>query len=119
MGADGMPNPLVTRTGPGMHAYYNPPVAAAALVTINGEPAGALWHPPYRLDVSRFLKTGQNRIEIHVYNTALNHWSALPPHDYGPLTAKYGDKFQVQDLQLVKPVSSGLLGTVHLVSESK
>jgi hypothetical protein len=119
MGPDGMPNPQVTRTGPGMHAYYNPPVREAALVTINGQAAGALWHPPYRLDVSKFLKAGQNRIEIHVYNTALNHWAALPPHDYGPLIAKYGDKFQVQDLQLVKPVPSGLLGTIHLVTESK
>ena len=40
-----------------------------------------------------------NHIEIHVYNTALNAWSALPPHDYDPLIAKYGDRFQMQDLQ--------------------
>jgi hypothetical protein len=101
-------------------AYYDPPVQAAALVTLNGKPAGALWHPPYRLDVSRLLKPGVNHIEIHVYNTAQNAWSALPPHDYAPLIAKYGDKFQMQDLNLIAPVSSGLLGPIHLVSvESK
>ena len=119
LGPDGLPNPLITRTGPGMHAYYDAPVREAALVTVNGQAAGALWHPPYRLDVSKFLKSGTNLIEIHVYNTALNAWSALPPHDYAPLIAKYGDRFQMQDLNLVAPVPSGILGSVHLVTEAK
>jgi alpha-L-rhamnosidase len=118
LGANGLPDPLVTRTGPGMHAYFDPPIHEAALVFINGQPAGALWHPPYRLDVSKLLKPGQNHIEIHVYNTALNAWSAQPPHDYKPLIAKYGDRFQMQDLQKVEPISSGILGTIHLVTES-
>ena len=116
-GANGLPNPLITRPGPGMRAYFDPPIREAALVTINGKPAGALWHPPYRLDISKLLKAGPNHIEIHVYNTALNAWSALPPHDYKPLIAKYGDRFQMQDLDKVKPISSGLLGRVHLISE--
>lgn len=120
LGPDGLPNPLVTRTGPGMHAYYEPPIREAALVVINGQPAGALWHPPYRLEIAKLLKPGMNHIEIHVFNTALNAWSALPPHDYAPLIAKYGDRFQMQDLNQVKPISSGLLGTVRLVTvESK
>jgi hypothetical protein len=59
---------------------------------------------------------GTNHIEIHVFNTALNAWSALPPHDYAPLIAKYGDRFQMQDLQLVAPVPSGILGQVKLVT---
>ncbi len=118
LGANGLPNPLITRPGPGMHAYFDPPIHEAALVSINGQPAGALWHPPYRLDVTKLLKAGENHIEIRVYNTALNAWSALPPHDYKPLIAKYGDRFQMQDLDKVKPVSSGILGTIHLV-ESK
>ncbi len=119
LGPDGLPNPLVTRTGPGMHAYYDPPIREAALVTINGKSAGALWHPPYRLDVTKLLKPGMNHIEITVYNTALNAWSALPPHDYKPLIDKYGDRFQMQDLNQVMPISSGLLGAVHLVTEAK
>jgi hypothetical protein len=114
---NGLPNPLITRPGPGMHAYFDPPIHEAALVTLNGQPAGALWHPPYRLDVTRLLKPGVNHIEIHVYNTALNAWSALPPHDYGPLKAKYGDRFQMQDLDRVKPIPSGILGTIHLITE--
>ena len=117
LGANGLPNPLVTRPGPGMHAYFDPPIKEAALVTINGQPAGALWHPPYRLEVAKLLKPGTNHIEIHVYNTALNAWSALPPHNYKPLIEKYGDRFQMQDLDKVKPISSGILGAIHLVTE--
>jgi alpha-L-rhamnosidase len=113
----GIPNPLVTHTGPGMRAWYDPPVREAAIVYINGNRAGSLWHPPYRLDVTHLLKPGSNRIEIHDYNTAINAWAALPPHDYKPLIAKYGDRFQMQDLDQVKPVSSGLLGTVRLVTQ--
>jgi hypothetical protein len=118
LGANGLPNPLVTRTGPGMHAFFDPPIREAALVTVNGQPAGALWHPPYLLDVSRLVKPGANHIEIHVFNTALNAWSALPPRDYQPLIAKYGDRFQMQDLDKVQPLPSGILGSIHLVSGS-
>jgi hypothetical protein len=115
----GIPNPLITRTGPGMHAWYEPPVREAAIVFINGKRAGSLWHPPYKLNVTPYLKSGQNRIEIRVYNTALNAWSALPPHDYKPLIAKYGDRFQMQDLDKVKPISSGILGNIHLVAQER
>jgi alpha-L-rhamnosidase len=107
--------PEVTK-GPGMRAWYDPPVREAAVVFVNGHRVGSLWHPPYRLAVDGFLKQGQNQVVIKVYNTAMNAWAALPTHDYKPLIAKYGDRFQMQDLDQVKPVSSGLLGTIHLVS---
>jgi hypothetical protein len=102
-----------------IQAYYDPPIQAAGLITVNGQPAGTLWHPPYRLEIGKLLKPGKNTIEIRVYNTALNAWSALPPRDYAPLIAKYGDKFQMQDLNLVAPVPSGILGPIHLVTEGK
>ncbi|HXC94085.1 MAG TPA: glycosyl hydrolase [Edaphobacter sp.] len=116
LGPNGLPDPRITRTGPGMHAFYDPPIHEAAIVFINGQQAGSLWHPPYRLNVSKLLKPGQNHIEIRVYNTALNAWSKLPPHDYRPLIEKYGDRFQMQDLDKVQPTSSGILGTIHLVT---
>jgi hypothetical protein len=119
LGPDGLPDPRVTGAQPRNFGYYDAPIREAALVTINGQPAGALWHPPYRLDISKLLKPGANHIEIHVYNTALNAWAALPPHDFAPLTAKYGDKFQMQDLNKVQPISSGLLGQIHLTTEPK
>jgi hypothetical protein len=118
LGPNGLPDPLITRPGPGMHAWYDPPIHEAAIIFINGQRAGSLWHPPYLLDVSKLLKPGENHIEIRVYNTALNAWSALPPHDYKPLIEKYGDRFQMQDLNKVQPIPSGILGTIHLVTEA-
>ena len=106
--------PDLGRPNPGTRAFYDPPVREAALVLVNGKKAGALWHPPYRLDVGRLLHAGRNRIAIKVYNTAINAWVALPPRDYKPLIAQYGDRFHMQDLDKVKPVPSGLLGKVVL-----
>ncbi len=118
VGPDGLPDPKITRTGPGIHADLAPPLREAALVVINGQPAGSLWHPPYRLDVTKFLRTGHNSVEVHVYNTLLNAWSGAPPHNYKPLAAKYGDRFQMQDLDRVRPLPSGILGEVHLMTTS-
>jgi hypothetical protein len=67
----------------------------------------------------RLRRAYVNQIEIRVYNTALNAWSALPPRDYKPLIAKYGDRFQMQDLERVKPIPSGILGPIHLVSQGE
>ena len=131
LGPNGLPDPRVTRPGPGMHAYFDPPLHVAALVSINGQPAGALWHPPYRLDVTKLLKVGTNHIELKVYNTAINAWSAEPPRDYGPLIEKYGDRFQMQDIckpgsdwarhcvSSLEPVPSGIVGSVELQMEAK
>jgi hypothetical protein len=101
---------------PGMQAWYEGPIREAAIVMINGKQAGYLWHPPYRLDITKFVRAGDNRIELHVYNTALNAWSALPPHDYKPLIEKYGDRFQMQDMDKVQPIPSGIIGRIELVS---
>jgi hypothetical protein len=98
----------------GMHALLDPPIQEAAIVYVNGKRAGALWHPPYRLDVSGFVHPGVNRLEVRVYNTAINELAGKPPRDYSALWAKYGTRFEPQDLDKVKPVASGLLGPVRL-----
>jgi hypothetical protein len=102
-----------------MRAWYDPPVREAAIIFVNGKRVGSLWHPPYRVDVHGALQPGQNQILIKVYNTAMNAWAALPPRNYKPLIARYGDRFQMQDLDQVSPVPSGLMGTVRLVAGEK
>lgn len=100
---------------PGMHALLDPPVRAAAIVYANGQRAGALWHPPYRIEVSSLLHRGENRIEVDVYNTAMNLLAGEPPHDYTALRAKYGHRFDPQDMDHLKPVPSGLFGPIRLM----
>jgi alpha-L-rhamnosidase len=101
----------------GMHALLDPPVREAAIVYVNGKQAGALWHPPYRLDITGLVHAGENRLEIHVFNTAMNELAGQLPVDLTALRAKYGIRFEPQDQDKIKPLPSGLLGTVRLMTE--
>jgi hypothetical protein len=48
-------------------------VSSVADVFINGQHAGTLVWSPYRLDISKLLKPGENEIKILVTNTEANH----------------------------------------------
>jgi len=64
-----------------------------AEVSVNGKPAGSVWHAPYRLDIAAQARTGRNRVEIRVANLWVNRligdqqpgaqkvtWTALPAY---------------------------------------
>jgi hypothetical protein len=97
-----------------MQAYLESPVRETAQVFINDSPAGAVWHPPYRLDISSFLHPGANRIRIVVGNSAINQLAAQAQPDYRLLYAKYGVLFVPQDMDHLQPLPSGLLGPITL-----
>jgi hypothetical protein len=103
----------------GMRALYDAPIREAAIVYLNGKRVGSLWHPPYELDLTKLMQTGKNSIEIRVYNTAINELAGQPPRDYGALKAKYGDRFQMQDMDNLQPVPSGIFGPVRIVRETE
>ncbi|HEX4155156.1 MAG TPA: glycosyl hydrolase [Acidobacteriaceae bacterium] len=96
----------------GMRAWFDPPLREAALIYLNGKEIGALWHPPYRLDLTP--KPGRNTLEIHIFNTAINELAGQPPRDYTALQAKYGNRFQMQDMQNLQPIPSGIEGPVEI-----
>lgn len=57
----------------GNHVYLElGRVDVVATVKVNGKPAGILWKPPFRADVTRLLRIGLNRIEIKVTNLWVN-----------------------------------------------
>lgn len=99
----------------GMRAWYDAPIREAAIVFLNGKRVGSLWHPPYELDLTRFVTQGSNRLEVRVYNTAINELAGQPPRDYTALKAKYGDRFQMQDMDNLQPVPSGIFGPVEIL----
>ena len=101
----------------GTHALLDPPIREAAIIYVNGKQAGSLWHPPYRIDITALVHTGQNRLEVRVYNTAINELAGQPPRDYTALYAKYGTRFEPQDMDNLKPIPSGIIGRVSLVEE--
>ncbi|MHC4405817.1 MAG: glycosyl hydrolase, partial [Planctomycetota bacterium] len=47
-------------------------VEVMAHVTLNGEDCGITWKPPYRVDITHALISGQNKLEIKVVNTWVN-----------------------------------------------
>ena len=98
----------------GIHANLDPPVREAAVIIVNGRRAGAIWHPPYRLEITSWLRPGMNHIEVHVFNTAINHLAGQPPRDYTALETRYGRRFVPQDMDHLEPVPSGLLHPVRI-----
>lgn len=47
-------------------------VADLAEVRVNGALVGTLWHPPFRADVTRHLRAGDNTLEVRVANRWIN-----------------------------------------------
>jgi hypothetical protein len=81
--------------------------------------AGAVRHPPYTVDVTGLLRRGENRIRIEVANLALNHMSGRPLPDDSALHARYGKRFDPQDMHLVRPIPAGLMGPIRLVATAR
>jgi hypothetical protein len=54
-------------------------VADLAEVRLNGRDLGVLWKPPFRMEVTAFVRPGENRLEIAVSNT----WRNRMIGDYG------------------------------------
>lgn len=75
-------------------------VAGTAAVYVNGKKAGVRVAPPWKTDISAFMKKGENTIEVIVYNTLANHYQTIP-------SLYRGDP------------ASGLLGPVRLLVEDR
>jgi hypothetical protein len=105
------------RSASGMRAMLESPVRECAVVYVNGKLAGSVWRPPYEVEVSGLLHAGENTIRVVVANLAINEMAKGPLPDYKALIAKYGDRFQDQDMRNLEPLPSGLLGPVRLMAK--
>jgi hypothetical protein len=101
----------------GYSAQLDAPVREAAILYLNDQRIGSVWAPPYALDVTGKLQAGENKIRIEVANLAINYMAGikLPNYDYEGVTRQFGNRFQPQNLDLVQPLPSGLLGPVRFV----
>jgi hypothetical protein len=106
----------VSAEGRGMRALLEAPVREAAIVYVNDRRAGSVWCPPYRVDVTGLIKSGENQFRIAVPNLAVNNMAGHPLPDYRDLKKRYGDRFQPQDMDQIKPVTAGLVGSVRLIA---
>jgi hypothetical protein len=113
----GTPIPRTQLHQAGMRAWYDAPLRDAALVYVNGKFAGAVWHPPYNIDIAPLLHPGANDLKIVVANTAINELAGRAGPDYRLLNLRYGERFTPQDMDHLEPQPSGILGPLRLVSE--
>jgi hypothetical protein len=114
-GADS-PLPDIRQDRP--RALLEAPLRDAALIRVNGKDAGAVWMPPWRLDVTSLLRPGRNEVEVVVMNTAINALSARPPSKR-LLELRYGARFKEEDQDKIQPAPSGLLGAVTLLRSAE
>ena len=114
----GEPTPIPVEKGAHYQAWLDGPVREAAEVYVNGRRAGAVWHPPYELDLTPYVHAGDNNVRIVVGNTAVNAMAGSPLPDRTQLTAKYGERFVNQGNKLVHPVPSGLTGPIRIMMRS-
>lgn len=91
-------------------------VCESARVRLNGQDAGLAWSLPFRLEVGRLLRDGENKLEIEVTNLNANRLADMARRQ------KEWIKFYFVDLQYKPfnaarwaPQPSGLLGPVNLV----
>jgi hypothetical protein len=107
-----------TLRGYSFAALVTPPIREAATVFVNDKRAGSLWAPPYRMDVTGLLRVGANSIRVEVYNTAINELAEGGRiANIDALTEQYGQRFKLQDFDNLKPLPSGILSSVKLVTE--
>ena len=99
----------------GMRAWLDAPIREGARVFVNDTDVGAVWAPPYRVDVTQALRPGRNAFDVRVGNTALNRWASRPHPDYKLLHLRYGKRFDPQDIDKIVPQPSGIIGRPRLV----
>lgn len=94
-------------------------VHEAAEVFVNGKRAGSVWCEPYAVEIGRWLKAGDNRLEVRVYNVLANRVLGLPDPDLKALRATFGVRFpDPQEKKLMaNPAPSGLIGKITIITK--
>jgi len=99
-----------------LRAFLEGPIREAAEVYVNDKLVGAVWHPPYIVDVTSYLHRGRNSLRIVVGNTAINSLAGSILPDYRLLNDRFGERFVPQDMNDLRPLPSGILSEVRLRS---
>jgi len=112
---EGTPVPIPDRLPEfNMRAYLDGPVREAAVVCVNGQRVGVVWHPPYSIELTKWLKPGKNELTIIAGNTAINSLAGQALPDYRLLNDRYGERFVPQGMNHLQPLPSGIVGSLQL-----
>ena len=87
-------------------------------VTLNGRSLGVVWKPPYRIEITKAARAGQNKFEIEITNTWANRLvgdAHLPPDQHYCRTNITYSGTPGKPWKDIPLRQSGLLGPVELV----
>jgi len=87
-------------------------------VALNGQSLGIVWKPPYRIEINKAAKAGQNKLEIEITNTWANRLvgdAQLPPDKRYCRTNITHSGTPGKTWKEIPLRESGLLGPVELV----
>jgi hypothetical protein len=73
-------------------------LVSSAELFVNGKSAGIKVSPPWTFNISEYAIAGENQIEVLIYNTLANNYTAIPTRYQGSL-------------------KSGLIGPVRIIVE--
>ena len=60
-------------------------LVSSAELFVNGKSAGIRLAPPWKFDITAFAKSGENKIEIMIYNTLANNYTTIPTRYRGSI----------------------------------
>ncbi|HUZ45223.1 MAG TPA: glycosyl hydrolase [Terriglobia bacterium] len=112
---EGVPVKSLGGSKQGTRALIEAPVHEAAVVYLNGRRAGSVWRPPFELEVTGFVREGENTLRIVVGNLAINEMAGKALPSYRLLNRRYGKRAEPQDMENLQPLPSGLLGPITLM----
>jgi len=98
-------------------------VGNVAEVSLNDKKAGIVWMRGQKLDITKLVATGVNKLEVQVTNTLINRVSAMtrPPEIPASLVERFGTKDINEGTPRefgFKPLpASGLMGPVQIIPE--
>jgi hypothetical protein len=89
-----------------------------ARVSINGNDCGIVWLPPYKVNITRWLKPGENTISVQVVNTWNNRIVGDLTHPDG--TQYTSTNAKTRRFRATSPLlKSGLMGKAEIVFTKK
>ena len=102
--------------GPGAHMALDlGDLRDVAEVSLNGQPLGILWNPPFVLDIGGALQSGENRLQVKVANLWVNRL-------IGDAQPEAKTKYTFTTIPTYEPDAplrpSGLLGPVQILRTS-
>ena len=88
-------------------------------VFVNGKSAGILWGKPFRINIDRLVKTGDNELKVKVVNMRINRLTGdmqLEPKDWYCRTNQLymAGEVRPEGNEIFRIQISGLLGPVKL-----